>query len=257
MLHVLHELLISSGTNPGALMRLLKGAPEVVRDYRCFRKLVAGKWKVSLTHLCLKCKSAEAGTMRGHYFHQDLYFTRRVFRNNPVRHVDVGSPLHGFVANVSVFREIEVFDIRPMRNTVQNIHFRQMDLQQVPHEFKEYCDSLSCLHALEHFGLGRYGDPLDADGHIKGFQSLATMLRRGGRLYLSVPIGRERVEFNAHRVFHPQTILDLMRPQFDLGPFSYVDDQGDLVENVDLTAQKAAELGNLSYGCGFFEGIKR
>jgi hypothetical protein len=31
-----------------------------------------------------------------------------------------------------------------------------------------YCDSLSCLHALEHFGLGRYGDPIDPRGHEKG-----------------------------------------------------------------------------------------
>jgi hypothetical protein len=257
MLRVIHELLISSGTNPAALLRLLKGAPEIIRDYRSFKKLVAGKWKMSLTHVCLKCKSSEAGTMRGHYFHQDLYFTRKVFLNNPTRHVDVGSPVHGFVANVSIFREIEVFDIRPMRNTLPNIHFKQMDLQQIPHEFQEYCDSLSCLHALEHFGLGRYGDPLDPDGYIKGFRSLSSMIRPGGRLYLSVPIGRERVEFNAHRIFHPQTILNLMHPQFDIGPFSYVDDQGDLIENVDLTPQRLKALGSLIYGCGFFEAIKR
>jgi hypothetical protein len=72
-----------------------------------------------------------------------------------------------------------------------------------------YCDSLSCLHALEHFGLGRYGDPIDPSGHEKGVRNMAALLKPGGTFYLSTPIGRERVEFNANRVFDPRTILRL------------------------------------------------
>ena len=72
-----------------------------------------------------------------------------------------------------------------------------------------YCDSLSCLHVLEHFGLGRYGDPIDPNGYKTGFANLASLLRPGGRFYLSTPIGQERVEFNANWVFDPATILGL------------------------------------------------
>ena len=60
---------------------------------------------------------------------------------------------------------------------------------------------------LEHFGLGRYGDPIDPNGYKIGFANLASLLRPGGRFYLSTPLGQERVEFNANWVFNPATIL--------------------------------------------------
>lgn len=72
-----------------------------------------------------------------------------------------------------------------------------------------YCDSLSCLHVLEHFGLGRYGDPMDPNGYKTGFANLASLLRPGARFYLPTPIGQERVEFNANWAFDPATILRL------------------------------------------------
>jgi hypothetical protein len=68
-------------------------------------------------------------------------------------------------------------------------------------------DSVSCLHALEHFGLGRYGDALDSQGHARGFGNLARMTAPGGRLYLSVPIGRPRVLFNANRIIDPRQVM--------------------------------------------------
>ena len=37
-------------------------------------------------------------------------------------------------------------------------------------------DSLSCLHAIEHFGLGRYSDPIDINGHIKGLENMISLL---------------------------------------------------------------------------------
>ena len=72
-----------------------------------------------------------------------------------------------------------------------------------------YCDSASCLHALEHFGLGRYGLPIDPNGYRKGLANLASFLRPGSTLYLSTPIGRPRVEFNANWVFDPRNIVAL------------------------------------------------
>ena len=62
-------------------------------------------------------------------------------------------------------------------------------------------DSLSCLHTIEHVGLGRYGDPIDPEGWVVAVRELARILAPGGRLYLGTPIGRERVCFNSERVF--------------------------------------------------------
>ena len=131
----------------------------------------------------------------------------------PERHVDVGSRVDGFVAHVASFREIEVFDVRPVTSLVPGVLFRQADLMDatsLPNDVAGgYCDSLSCLHALEHFGLGRYGDPINPRGWERGFANMVALLKPGGTFYLSIPIGRERVEFNANWVFDPRTILRL------------------------------------------------
>lgn len=49
------------------------------------------------------------------------------------------------------------------------------------------------------------------EGPLALMPCLHDRYEKGGTFYLSVPIGRERVEFNAHRVFNPSTIADLGR----------------------------------------------
>ena len=198
-------------------------------------------------------KKQQSGTARGHYFHQDLLVARRIFESKPEKHVDVGSRVDGFVAHVAVFRPIEVLDIRPMDSKVHNILFKQADLMSPPPDMVGYTDSLSCLHAIEHFGLGRYGDPIDFEGHLKGLNSLHAILKHGGILYLSCPIGPQRIEFNAHRVFNVKYLLSLFEGKFRLRRFSYVDDQGFLHENVAMTNEQLTSNFGCHYGCGIFE----
>lgn len=194
-----------------------------------------------------------AGSSSGHYFHQDLLVASAVFQAHPQCHVDVGSRIDGFVAHVASFRPIEVFDIRPLPKSIHpNIRFVQGDLMNTAAVPANLCDSLSCLHALEHFGLGRYGDPIDPEGHRKGFASLSRMLRPGGTLYLGVPIGRSAVHFNAHRVFAPEEPLTWAAGAFDLVAFSHVDDSGDL-----QLAGDPLRLPPLEYGCGIYTFRKR
>ncbi len=207
----LHWLLASLfGLDPLILLRSLRGLPRFVVDWRKFRKEYAG----CLTLMpCLQDRHQEGGITKSEYFWQDLLVARWIAKAKPELHVDVGSRLDGFVAHVASFRAIEVFDVRPITTSIPGIVFKQADLMQSNSTAgvtgNGYCDSLSCLHALEHFGLGRYGDPIDPLGHSKGFTNMAALLKPGGTFYLSVPIGRERVEFNANRVFDPRTILNL------------------------------------------------
>ncbi|MGZ9274959.1 MAG: DUF268 domain-containing protein, partial [Nitrospira sp.] len=76
------------------------------------------------------------------------------------------------------------------------------------------------------------------------------VLKPGGRLFLSVPVGRERVCFNAHRVFAPSTVRDFFQG-LRLKAFSLVDDAGRCNEEISLEAS-----ANLEYGCGLFEFVK-
>jgi len=171
--------------------------------------------------------------------------------------VDVGSRVDGFVTHVASFREIRVIDVRPQSATVPNVDFVQADfMQTLPDALVECCDSLSCLHAIEHFGLGRYGDPVDCDGHLRGLENLYRCLQTGGTLYLSAPIGPLRVEFNAHRVFSVGYLLERFEGQYEIRRFSYIDDAGVMHENVALDGADVHDSFGCRFGCGIFEMTK-
>ena len=199
---------------------------------------------------------AESGSASGHYFHQDLLVARKIFENKPVRHVDIGSRTDGFIAHVAVFREIEMFDIREQKSNVKNIVFKKADLMQLPSNMHNYCDSISALHSIEHFGLGRYGDPIDYFGHEKALKNISKILSKGGVFYFSVPIGPQRINFNAHRVFSMSYLLDILKNDFELKTFSFVNDEGDLIENTTLTKVDIDRNFGCYYGCGIFELVK-
>jgi SAM-dependent methyltransferase len=203
---------------------------------------------------CLGDDEGESGTASGHYFHQDLLVAQRVFQRAPRRHVDVGSRVDGFVAHVASFREIEVFDIRKLSTSARGIRFTQCDAMQPDALPEGYADSVSCLHALEHFGLGRFGDPIDYNGHLRGWQNLVRLLEPGGILYLSVPMGPQRVEFNGQRVFSFDYLVSLARTSnLTMAGFSYVDDTGELHADEQIRPLDASNNFGCKVGCGIFE----
>jgi hypothetical protein len=251
--------LAAFGIDPFKGRSAIKNLPATVKQFRSIKhqnSLIEDTWSISFCAPYFQDQNASAGVASGHYFHQDLFVARRIHERTPEKHVDVGSSVEGFVAHVAVFREIEVFDIRPIINKTTGITFIQKDIMVSDSNLKDYTDSLSCLHALEHFGLGRYGDPIDVDGYKKGFEVLTEILRPGGMLYLSVPIGKDRVEFNGQRVFSLQRVYDLFQDKFRLHAFSYVDDSGDMHENVEGIEDHMKDDLGLHYGCGIFELVK-
>lgn len=243
------------GLDPLKLLRSLRGLAPTMRDYWSLRRGLresGERWPVRMSAPCLDDRFDQAGQASGHYFHQDLYVAQAIFCAKPLRHVDVGSRIDGFVAHVATFMPIEVIDIRPLEAANHNIAFRQFDLLAGDESLDGCSPSVSCLHALEHFGLGRYGDPVEAGGYRRGFERLTRLVQPCGTLYLSVPIGPQRVEFNGHRVFAVQTILDLVAPSFDLKAFAFVDDAGELHTDVALQPTAVADSFSCYYGCGIF-----
>ncbi len=256
----LHWLLVSQfGLDPVRFIHSMRGLPRFIRDWRQFRRGHGGRL---LLMPCLHDRYTEAGDTKSEYFWQDLLVARWIHEVNPERHVDVGSRTDGFVAHVASFREIEVFDVRPVTTEIPGVTFRQGDLMdsaamsawQDGNAGGGFTDSLSCLHVLEHFGLGRYGDPIDPAGYKTGFANLASLLRPGGRFYLSTPIGKERVQFNANWVFDPATILRLAEAQgLRLVRFSVFNPRSGLREIRDAERSKTlTALAGEHYNLGIF-----
>ena len=249
----LYRVIREVGLNPRRL-HLFAHLPRYVRDLRQWKRKGGA---VTSMYPVLSDWSDQAGDVSGAYFHQDMLVARRIYMAQPGRHIDVGSRFDGFVAHVAVFREIDVVDIRPMTGSIRNVRFIQADLMQSLGPLAASTDSLSCLHALEHFGLGRYGDPIDPSGHLKGFKALIEILKPAGTFYLSFPIGRPVVEFNAHRVFECQEVLNWPGSEnLELQRFDYVDDEGTLHEDVP-TDEINARCSGLKHGCGIYTFTRR
>ncbi len=198
---------------------------------------------------CLTDRFDGGGVASGHYFHQDLLVAQWIFAADPQRHVDVGSRLDGFVAHVASYRPIEVLDIRPARSSATGIIFHQRDIMVADSTWDDCCDSLSCLHTIEHFGLGRYGDSLDPDGWKVGWRNLVRMVRPGGTVYLSTMIGPQRVEFDAHRVFGVPTLVALVAEECEIESVACIDDAGELHLNLDYNGPAADRSFDCENGC--------
>ncbi len=239
---------------------LARGLPYFLKDYFVIRKqakLSGMIFPFGKFYPWVEDRYQNSGIASGHYFHQDLLIANKIYINKPVKHVDIGSRIDGFVAHVASFRQVEVFDIRELTGEINNISFKRLNIMDENFALSDYCDSISCLHALEHFGLGRYGDKVDYNGHLLGWENMYKMLKKGGRFYFSVPIGKQRIEFNAHRVFSLEYLINnMISNRYRVDSFSYVDDSGNLVKDAELDENSLKDNCCCYYGCGIFELTK-
>ena len=155
-----------------------------------------------------------AGSMDGHYFFMDILGAKEIIKNCPDHHYDIGSRIDGFISHlITANIHTTVIDIRPL--TICNpgaeivpLEFIQADATDLAAIPDNTIKSLSSLHAVEHFGLGRYGDVIDTEACFKAMSAMQRVLAKQGKLYFAVPVGKEnRLYFNAHRVFDPETVL--------------------------------------------------
>lgn len=179
-----------------------------------------------------------------HYFYQAAWLARQLASDPPAKHLDIGSDVK-LIGTLSAFVPTEFMDFRPLDASLTGLECTRGDIVALPMA-GESVKSLSCLHVVEHIGLGRYGDPIDPEGSRKAMAELERVVAQEGRLFLSVPVGRERVCFNAHRVFAVKTIVALFG-KLNLISFSLVDDAGRFWP--DCSPDRA---NGLEYGCGMF-----
>ncbi len=242
-----------TGFDPWVFCKNMKGAPVYFSDWMRYRQLKPPPtFRIRLRDAfpILTDRYASAGLANGHYFHQDLWAARMIFQHHPEEHVDIGSRIDGFVAHLLTFMPVTIIDIRPLVSNIQGLTVLQDDATTLSKLKPNSVHSLSSLHVAEHFGLGRYSDPVDPEACFKFMESLQRVLAPGGRLYFSVPVGRERVEFNAHRVFDPNTILGRFSG-LHLESFSYVGDDGEFYQDSSPSLMPKSH-----FACGLFEFTK-
>jgi hypothetical protein len=195
---------------------------------------------------CLDDNTATTGFDR-HYIYHPAWAARILADQKPACHVDIGSTLH-FATLVSAFVPTRFFDYRPANLELSNLTAKAADLLTLPFA-DDSIPSLSCMHVVEHVGLGRYGDALDPEGDLKAIAELKRVLAPGGMLLFVIPVGKPKIMFNAHRIYSYRQVTDLFSPLV-LEEFALIPDnpeEGGLVRNA---------TGNMAdsqtYACGCF-----
>jgi hypothetical protein len=218
---------------------------EYIRFFNDWQRYRAagGLARIKDFYACLTDQTYET-PFDAHYFYQGAWLARRIGAAKIAKHVDIASS----VLTISVLSaqvETVFVDYRPLKASLPGLTSIAGNILDLPFP-DDSIESLSCLHVIEHIGLGRYGDPIDPLGSVKAALELQRIVSRGGNLFLSLPVGRERVCFNAHRVHSPISVLKLF-PDMKLIEFSYVDDAGHYSEDKSVEAAI-----NFEYGCGLF-----
>lgn len=258
ILIIIYRFITQFWINPILTIKWIKNLWFYFKDYFKIKKLLKNnkKFLLSLSYPCLHDIKDFWWTASWHYFHQDLLIAQKIYKNNPEKHVDIWSRVDWFVWHVACYRNIEVFDIRETKNKIDNIIFNKSDLMDLDEKYINYCDSISSLHAIEHFWLWRYWDPIDPEWHIKWLNNIYKILKKWWTFYFSVPIWKQRIEFNAHRIFDIKYLLDYFNDKYDLISFSYVDDKWDLHKNIKIEKEKVLNNYWCKFWCWIFELIK-
>jgi hypothetical protein len=198
---------------------------------------------------CLNDDTPETG-FDPHYLLHTSWAARVLAKTKPKVHVSFGDSLY-FVGIASAFMSMTFCDIRESRLPFRDIEEKCADLTSLPPAWTGRLESISCMHVLEHIGLGRYGDTLDARGDRKAAAELARVLAPGGQLLMVVPMeDPPRVCFNAHRLYSYPQVTDLF-PGLSLLEFTLITNEGQVFENADPQL-----LEGRKYSCGCFRYIK-
>lgn len=220
-----------------------------VADWRTYSRM-AGAEPLRLldSYPCLLDRT-ETTPFDSHYFYQDIWAFKAIHASGTKNHIDVGSRVI-LAGMLTAITEVTFVDIRPLTVGLENFDSKQGSILALPFSDNSV-PSLSCLHVAEHIGLGRYGDPLDPEGTKKAARELARVLAPTGDLYFSVPVGKPRVCFNAHRIHSPQHVLDFFH-DLQLVQFSGIDDEGTFEQDMEPDV-----LADAAYACGLFHFTRK
>lgn len=226
---------------------------EFIKEFKEFSNLSKNSTRREFTlkwedrFPCLDDKTKETGYDR-HYVYHTAWAARKVIESKVVEHHDISSSLY-FCALLSASLKVNFYDYRPADLKLDNLKSEAADLHNLPF-LDNSIQSLSCMHVIEHIGLGRYGDLLDPLGDIKAIKELTRVLKPAGKLLFVVPIGEPRICFNAHRVYSYSQIMELFK-DLNLIEFAMVPDNA--VEGGMIVSPPIGYIDSQRYACGCFE----
>lgn len=167
-----------------------------------------------------------------HYPETDKWFYEALDKYNleQKQYLIIGSE-DPYYEGIAISRGATVTMVEYQRVTSGHPFLNTMTVEEFEKEDYEYDGAIS-ISSVEHSGLGRYGDPLDPDGDLKSMEFLHKKLKQGALLFLSVPIGKDQILWNAHRVYGRERFPLLINGFKIIETFGLIDSDYDVDENL-------------------------
>lgn len=229
--------------------RSFRNAIRFNHDFRDFKRLSKGKHRFLLDSRDKTCFYESIQGFDRHYIFHTAWAARILRQLKPQCHVDISSSLY-FVGICSAFIPIKFYDYRPPNLRLSELSVESADILDLPFADQSVF-SMSCMHVIEHIGLGRYGDPLDPEADLKAIKELKRVIAPGGHLLFVVPIGKPKIIFNAHRIYSFEQIKSYFE-DFKLTEYALIPDNstdGSLLLN---PPQSISDSQNYACGCFWF-----
>lgn len=229
-------------------------SPFILKDYFAFKKAGGSKrFSVKLKDFYpqIKDKTIKTGFDR-HYVYHTSWAARKVKEISPIKHIDISSSLY-FCGIVSAFTDVDFYDYRPADLHLSGLRSLEGNLHSLPFDTNSVL-SISCMHTVEHIGLGRYGDPIDSEGDLKAIKELKRVVQHKGNVLFVTPVGKPKIEFNAHRIYSYEQIISYF-DGFELKEFSLIPENskdGGIIQNANPDLVKKE-----NYACGCFWFVKK
>jgi SAM-dependent methyltransferase len=127
-------------------------------------------------------------------------------RAKPKKVLDVGSYRH-FILGLLAHYPVTTIDVRERKSISEREGIITCDAKKLNLPDDSF-DLVLSLCALEHFGLGRYGDEFDLQADQKAFAEMIRVLKPGGRVIFTTTLTRARpsIAFNAHRIYNHEML---------------------------------------------------
>jgi hypothetical protein len=221
--------------------------PTFLYEYVKFKNGYKGVGLDFLNSLPILNEKTELMGYDSHYVYHTAWAARKIRDISPLLHVDISSSLM-FCGIISSFVKCFHYDYRAPLLELENLSCGSENLTSLTFSDGSI-SSLSCMHVIEHIGLGRYGDPIDPSGDAKACNELTRVLAKDGFLIIVLPVAEKRmVRFNAHRVYEYREVIKLFS-NLELIEFSFLNDS--LSDKFFENASPKNIIGS-KYGCGCF-----
>ena len=190
--------------------------PSAVPAARSLRK--RGSWAFgvagNLAHMASQRLAADNGrpTLAGDRWVEWSFCFARL-ADGPGRTLDFGADI-GFLSLAAAQRGHEVVALDRVKITPDYRHdrvdFRQGDILERPLAGESFDQILNCS-SVEHVGLaGRYDSSDVPDGDLQAMAIMRETLKPGGRMVMTIPVGRDLVCPPLHRIYGAERLPRLL-----------------------------------------------